>query len=74
MVGSYYDTHAAAKRCTGFRDKYHNLYPRKLRLAGQMARVLGAKEKAACKPHTLNLFLWCREGGSNPHEVALGGF
>ncbi len=19
-------------------------------------------------------FLWCREGGSNPHEVALGGF
>jgi hypothetical protein len=20
------------------------------------------------------LFCWCREGGSNPHEVALGGF
>ncbi len=20
------------------------------------------------------LFSWCREGGSNPHEVALGGF
>ena len=19
-------------------------------------------------------YLWCREGGSNPHEVALGGF
>ena len=21
-----------------------------------------------------SLFYWCREGGSNPHEVALGGF
>jgi hypothetical protein len=21
-----------------------------------------------------SMILWCREGGSNPHEVALGGF
>jgi hypothetical protein len=28
-------------------------------------------------PHNLfisNCLSWCREGGSNPHEVALGGF
>jgi hypothetical protein len=23
---------------------------------------------------TINAFFWCREGESNPHEVALGGF
>ena len=35
---------------------------------------LGTKENRLCKLFILKMIIWCREGGSNPHDLAVGGF
>ena len=38
------------------------------------ASIRSIEHESTTKRHQISYLRWCREGESNPHEVALGGF
>ena len=47
---------------------------KRVQLPRRFGHILGADENRDRILLILKLDIWCREGGANPHEVALGGF
>jgi hypothetical protein len=57
--------------CFSIEHAYLTQKPTATKTATKRFWLLENQEPTNHKPFRI---IWCREGGSNPHEVALGGF